>query len=287
MSALAFHIAQPLAIDLGPRPAGYWIMFLEEGSELMVVTLLVVMAGARPRGSHTAPPVRRILVAALGVTCGGVMLGGIALLPMTHLVRETAVTDRGPTLYHGPLAAVTQEAHVRHAWLAAVDVWAFIKSDGLGTVYLRLTPTGASQPIRESSADVTHRPWSDGRVRFRFDPIPDSAGQTYDVTVGALPDSPAWVFIGLAQHDPRAGRADAWGNHLALRTYWAASGPRLLWRTITTVMRDPGLLLLLGFTFVTYASWIGAALLTLRYTRRSFRRCYTPGLRRRYFGGEG
>ena len=255
-----------LGLNYGQEAAGYWLGWIEEGCELMVAALLAVILGTQPSGGQDD----RSLVASVGISVGLVLTGlsvvAIALLPMTHMIRGTGQGDRGPGLYHGPLSEVSQRIEARDAWLSAIDVWAYTKNDAQGTVFLRLTSPGSSQPLRESQAVVTHRPWSHERVRFHFEPIPGSAGRTYDVTVGAFPESQD-VFVGLAQHDPHAGsvamfsgQPDAWGNDLALRTYWAAGGPRFLWHTLTTLVQDPGRAVLVVAVLTAYAIWISAVL---------------------------
>ena len=79
-------------------------------------------------------------------------------------------------------------------------------------------------------------------MTFDFPPITDSAGQTYEITVGVL-QSESLVFIGLSNDDPIPesnvflhGNADVWSNDLALRAYTPGRG--LVWLVSMIQDRD-------------------------------------------------
>ena len=129
---------------------------------------------------------------------------------------------------HGPLTSVSQTLPVDRAHLSRIDVWAGSTGSD-ADLFLRVALPG-QPPIRESRVTTHYPRWSDQLVTFTFAPIPDSQGQTYVITIGALQSWP-YVFLGLSTDDPIPesvvqinGIPDPYENDLSLRAYTSGRG---------------------------------------------------------------
>ena len=211
-----FAIA-PLVLDSVEPP----IHIAEEGSELMaavvLIALLMSVLGWIPL-SPTWMTWRFMAIVVVSMAVGGGILAA-----QEYWIPSAANQGDRPELDHGPLSSVSQKILVDRSHLSRVDVWAGSTNDD-AELFLRLKLPG-QPPIRESRATTSNPRWSERTVTFTFAPIPDSRGQTYIVTIGALQSSP-YVFLGMSSDDPIPesvvqinGIPDAWSNDLALHAY--------------------------------------------------------------------
>lgn len=215
----------------------------EEGSELfaavVLIALFVSFFGWVPIPQSLINWKLAILI--LGFTT----LSGGSLLLREYWILAAQTAGDSPEIYHGPLSTLSQDLHVDRAFLSRIDVWAET-SDGSADIFLRLAPPG-KPPIRESRATTIHRRWSGDSITFTFDPVPDSGGKAWEISVGALQPRP-YVFLGLSTDDPIPqsvvrvnGDRSQWSNDLALKAYTYGRGwYRLLsmsqYRTSTDVL---------------------------------------------------
>ena len=242
----------------------HWIVVLEDGYELMMSAVVVVILGS-PMHDVTRRSVRsmRALVFSMGIVLGC----GVAFLFPAYLVEDAGWRGSRPQAYTGPITVVEQVVRIEHAWLSELEVWAFVEGGDEAQLFARLTPFGDDQPIRESSAEVSHKRWSNQTVRFSFPPIADSNGQSYDVAIGSLSGVAPWVFVGLAGGDPNpyssvriSGVSTSYDNDVALRTYWKGRGLT----TFVDLVRDsPRLVGLVADVVLSFALWLWVSLLLL------------------------
>ena len=220
--AAGFFAIVPLVLDSLQVPIGV----AEEGSELMAGVVLIALLMSILEWvplSRTFITWRFVAI----VTTITVLSAGI-LDAREYQVRVAGGIEDQPEIDHGPLSTVSQTVHVDRAHLSRIDVWA--ESTGKSAeLFLRLGPPGGP-PIRESRAITSHPRWSNQTVTFDFAPIPDSQGQTYEISIGALQSTP-FVFVGLSTDNPIPesrvlvnGIADSWSNDLALRAYTPGRG---------------------------------------------------------------
>ena len=209
------------------------------GATLAVV--LVEMLAARPG------PTRSVL----GMRTGGggrwtalavttVLLAASMFALFAEYIREDERWVKGrPWSYTGPVSLIEQRFRSNHDNLSRISVWANVDSGSSAApaeVFARLTSaTGLSPgPLRESRAEVRGARYSNAIVDFDFEPIPDSSGKAYILTVGVLSGPEPYVFLGLSGSDVNpegeaviSGAPTSHGDDLALRTYWAAQDGRL------------------------------------------------------------
>ena len=216
-----------------PSPPGFYEVF-EEASEQMaaaaLAVVLVEMLAARPSAVRLPASNRRPLAVALAVSVG---LLAVSAFPLaSHRIHKGDGWDLvAPWSYAGPIAIVEQPFQANQDYLRRIDVWAFIDGGPAGTpgeIFARLTPEGSDQPIRESRAQVHGARHSNTTVSFDFEPIPDSSGKRYTLTVGLLGDPRPFVFLGLTRGDviPAGaalvnGEATPFADDLAMRTAWS------------------------------------------------------------------
>lgn len=214
-------------------PEGFYEIF-EEGAEQMaaaaLAVVLVEMLAARPGAVRLPTSSRRRVAITLAVS---VVLLAISAFPLaSHRVHKGDGWESGaPRSYAGPIASVEQRFRANQDYLRRIDVWAFI--DGgppgqPGEIFARLTPEGSDRPIRESRAEVRGVRFSDATVSFSFEPIPESSGKLYTLSVGVLSGLRPFVFLGLAHGDviPAGdatvnGEPTPYGDDLAFRTAWS------------------------------------------------------------------
>ena len=216
-----------------PSPPGFYEVF-EEASEQMaaaaLAVVLVEMLAARPSAVRLPASNRRPLAVALAVSAG---LLAVSAFPLaSHRIHQGDGWDLvAPRSYAGPIAIVEQPFQANQDYLRRIDVWAFIDGGPAGTpgeVFARLTPDGSDQAIRESRAQVHGARHSSTTVSFDFEPIPDSSGKLYTLTVGLPGDPRPFVFLGLTSGEviPAGaalvnGEATPFANDLAMRTAWS------------------------------------------------------------------
>ena len=245
-----------------PSPEGFYEIF-EEGSEQMaaaaLAVVLVEMLAARPGAVRLSTSGRRRLVVALVVSAG---LLAVSAFPLaSHRILKGDGWETGaPWSYAGPIAFVEQPFRANQDYLRRIDVWAFAdggSADMPAEIFVRLTPEGSDQPIRESRAEVRGARHSDATVSFHFEPIPDSSGKRYTLTVGLLSGPRPFVFLGLTRGDviPEGaalvnGEPTRFANDLALRTAWSG-------RFIDGMFpHDPRLWGLIGEVIFTLFLWV-------------------------------
>ena len=240
-----------------------WPLFLEDGSEIMSAAILVtILTGSLGRlPLYAGPqPWRRFL--ALGAALS-VVAATFALLP-------TYKYDWGsgpPDNYTGPVALIEQDISVHHPFLSRIDVWSYVTAGSAqqADIFMRLTPIGEEQPIRESKASVRNTDWHDDPVTFDFAPLADSRGQVYRLAVGVLGPPSAQVFLGLTGNDPLPdssvvinGEPTRWANDLSMRGHWEGRGARVL---VDAIRYEPTHLVLLIDLLLTVSLWFLAVVL--------------------------
>ena len=201
----------------------------EEGSELMTSVVLIAVLLSILGWVPLSPAFLTWRFVAI-VTLLTVLPAGI-LDAREYRIRVAGGIGDKPEIYHGPLSLVSQTLTVDRNHLSRIDVWAESTGDS-AELFLRLA-TPKHPPIRESRTVTNHPRWSNKTVTFDFAPIPDSAGQTYEISVGALQLEP-YVFVGLSTDDPISEsvvlvneETDPLSNDLALRI--STSGRGLRW----------------------------------------------------------
>ena len=216
-----------------PAPTGFYEVF-EEGAEQMaaaaLAVVLVEMLAARPGAAADATGSRRRLAVALAVSAALLAVSAFPLASHRVLKGDGWETD-APWSYAGPIALVEQPFQANQDYLRRIDVWAYVDggaSDTPAEIFARLTPEGSDRPIRESRAEVHGARHSDATVSFHFEPIPESSGKRYTLTVGLLSGPRPFVFLGLNPGDaiPEGdatvnGEPTPFANDLALRTAWS------------------------------------------------------------------
>ena len=232
--ATGFFAAVPLVLDSIPLT----INIAEEGSEHMAAAVLVAVLMSILGWVPLSPNfvTWRFVVVIVVFT---VLVAGI-LDAREYQIRVAGTNRDRLDLYHGPLTSVSQTLRVDRANLSHIDIYAE-SSGGNADLFLRLSPLGLP-PIRESRATTNHPRLSNQTVTFAFAPIPDSKGQTYEISIGALQPTP-FVFVGLSTNDPIPessvlinGISDSWSNDLALRAYTPGRG--LVWLIAMIQDRD-------------------------------------------------
>lgn len=201
----------------------------EEGSELMTSVVLIAVLLSILGWVPLSPAFLTWRFVAI-VTLLTVLPAGF-LDAREYRIRVAGGIGDTPEIYHGPLSLVSQTLTVDRNHLSRIDVWAESTGDS-AELFLRLGSPG-HPPIRESRTVTNHPRWSNQTVTFDFAPMPDSAGQTYEISVGALQVEP-YVFVGLSTDDPISESVvlvnedtDPLSNDLALRI--STSGRGLRW----------------------------------------------------------
>lgn len=222
----------PLLLDSVEPP----YRIAEEGSELMtsvvLIALLLSILGWVPLSPNFITWRFVAIVALL------TLLPAVILDAREYRIRVAGGIGDKPEIYHGPLSRVSQSLTVDRNHLSRIEVWAESTGES-AELFLRLGSPG-HPPLRESRTVTNHPRWSNGTVTFDFAPIPDSAGQTYEISVGALQPEP-YVFVGLSTDDPISASVvlvnedtDSLSNDLALRL--TTSGRGLKW--LVTMLQD-------------------------------------------------
>ncbi len=213
---------------------------LEEGMEIVALAIIAVvltetLLDARPRRLEPPPQVTRLrrrarrLDAVLIAVAGLIVLatGAFTLMPRQYVVEHTRGIAR-PWSYTGPVWLVEQRFRATHDYLHRIDVWSYVDwAPGSAEIFARLTPVGSDTPIRESRAEVDARRFSDATASFHFEPIPDSGGTLFTLTVGVLSGELPYVFLGLTSGDVIpdgaavvSGESTPHGADLAIQTAW-------------------------------------------------------------------
>ena len=220
-----FLAVVPLLLDSVEPPH----RIAEEGSELMTSVVLIAVLLSILGWVRLSPTLITWRFVVL-VTLFTVLSAGI-LDARAYRIRVAGGIGDRPEIYHGPLSLVSQTLTVDRNHLSRIDVWAESTGDS-AELFLQLGSPG-HPPIRESRTVTNHPRWSNMTVTFDFAPIPDSAGQTYEISVGALQPEP-YVFLGLSTDDPISESVllvnkdtDSLSNDLALRL--STSGRGLRW----------------------------------------------------------
>lgn len=261
--ATGFFAAGPLVLDSIPLPIG----IAEEGSEHMAAAVLVAVLMSILGWVPLSPSfvTWRFVVIVVAFT---VLVAGI-LDAREYQIRVAGMSRDRPEFHHGPLTSVSQTLRVDRAYLSRIDIYAE-SSGGDADLFLRLGPPGLP-PIRESRATTNHPRWSNQTVTFAFAPIPDSKGQTYEISLGALQPTP-FVFIGLSTNNPIPessvlinGISDPGSNDLALRAYTPGRG--LVWLIAMIQDRDHTDVLI-GIEIFTV--WLWFVVVILWFTTSSF-----------------
>ena len=220
-------------LDFPPAPKGLYEVF-EEGSEQMAAAALVVvfveMLAAGPGVSPIATGNRRRVVVAFSVTIG-LLAASTCPLTSQRVHKGDGWETGAPWSYAGPIAVVKQQFQANQDYLSRIDVWAYRQGGPAGAtaeIFARLTPLdGSDRPIRESRAEVRGTRFSNATVALNFEPIPQSSGQLYELTVGVLSGETPYVFLGLTSGEtfPESnalvnGAPTHFGDDLAIRTAW-------------------------------------------------------------------
>ena len=234
-----------------------WPLFLEDGSEIMSAAILIaILVGSLSRFPRYEGPQPWGRYLALG-TSFTIIIAILASLPTYKYEWGSGPPDN----YAGPIALIEQDIRVHHPFLSRIDVWSFTqdRSSEQAEIFMRITPLGSDQPVRESNASVRFTDWSEDPVRFTFTPIPESRGQLYRLSVGVLGPPSALVFVGLTGNDPISessvvinGEKTRWANDLSMRGHWEGRGARVL---VDALRYEPTHLVLLIDLVFTVALW--------------------------------
>ncbi len=240
-----------------------WPLFLEDGSEIMSAAILVtILAGSLGRLTlYEGPqPWRRFLTLGFALS---VFVAVLASLPTYKYEWGSGLPDS----YTGPIALLEQDIRVHHPFLSRVDVWSYVTAGSAqqADIFMRLTPLGEQQPVRESKAIVQNFDWSEEPVRFTFTPIPESRGQVYRLAVGVLGPPSAQVFLGLTGNNPIPdssviinGEPTRWANDVSMKGHWEGRGARVL---VDAIRYQPTHVVLLFDLVLTVSLWILAVVL--------------------------
>ena len=245
--------------------------FLEESTEIMAAAILAVVLVKMLATRHgSVPDVQgdrrrwrggRWLAFAVGAAL--LAAGTLALLAEFQRKDEGWVWSR-PHVYTGPVALVKQSFQADRDYLTRIEVWAFVDggSGATAEIFARLTPAGSDRPVRESRAEVRAARFSNATVDLEFEPIPDSAGRSYDLAIGVLSEPEPYVFLGLTDGDVNpgsevvlSGAPTRYQNDLAMGTYWVGRGGRVLEELIRSDLRR---LLLIGDVAAMVFLWVFA-----------------------------
>ncbi len=205
---------------------------LEEGFEQMAAATLVVvlidMRAARPRLSFQ-PSRRQVTV--LCVVFTAVLAAAAIPLSRHQLLKGDGWGVVAPWSYGGPLATVTQEFRATSDYLARVEIWAYVQGPPHGSsaqVFARIARVNdPHHPIRESRGAVQGQRFSNATTVFEFEPIPNSGGKHYVLSVGVLSGPAPTVHVGLTDgatypESPAIlnGSPTRFEDDLAMRTQW-------------------------------------------------------------------
>ena len=199
---------------------------------------------------------------ALGVALT-LLAGTLASLPNYKYAWGSGLPDS----YTGPISLVEQDIAVHHPFLSRVDVWLFVSvgSAEQADIFIRLTPQGEEQPVRESAASVRSTDWSEEPVAFTFAPLAESRRRIYRLSVGVLGPPSALVRLGLTGNDPIPessviinGEPTRWANDLSMYGHWEGRGARVL---VDAIRYKPTHLVLLIDLVLTASLWILAVIL--------------------------
>lgn len=234
----------------------------EEGSEIMSSVMLIAVLLSILGWVPLAPTFFTWRFMAI-ITLLTVLPAGI-LDAREYRIRVAGGIEDKPEIHHGPLSLVSQTLTVDRDHLSRIDVWAESTGESAELI-LRLGSPGRP-PIRESRTVTSHPRWSNRTVTFDFAPIPDSEGQTYEISVGALQPEP-YVFVGLSTDDPIPESvvlvnhgADSSSSDLALRVYTPGRGLRWL----ATMLQDRARTdVLISVEFFVVWLWVVVAILWL------------------------
>ena len=262
LDAFVRQVAKPSPV-VGP--------FLEEGAELMAAAILAVvlveMVAARQESPRDEPGMRtRGSGRWIAFAVGAALLASSAFalaIPLEYQQEDERWGRDTARLYAGPVSLIEQRFRVNRDHFTRVEVWAFVHGDVDSTaeIFARLTPVGSTDgPIRESRAEVHHERWSHRTVDFDFEPIPDSGGTLYTLSVGVLSGPTPYVNLGLTGGDVNPegaavvnGAPTRYADDLAMRTYWVGRSNRAL----EAVLRShPELLISVGDLLVYVFLWV-------------------------------
>lgn len=214
-----------------PGPAGLYEAF-EEGFEQMAAATLVVvlvdMQAARPPVSFE-PNQRQVAV--LCVVFAAVLVAAAIPMSRHQLLKGDGWDLVAPWSYGGPLALVTQEFRATSDDLTRVEIWAYVQGPPHGRpaeVFARIARANSPHlPIRESRGTVHGQRFSNATTMFEFEPIPNSGGEHYVLSVGVLSGPAPTVHVGLtngATHPESPavlnGSPTRFEDDLAIRTHW-------------------------------------------------------------------
>ena len=254
-----------------------WVLFIEEGSEIMagatLAVVLVELLAARlgpARGVLDVGKERGGRWSALAATAALLAAATFALLAEYDLEDERWV--KSPSAgYTGPVSLIEQRFRATHDNLSRMSVWAYVHSPAgaaaSADIFARLTPAlgWSPGPLRESRAEVHGTRFSNTTVGFDFEPIPDSGGKLYTLAIGVLSGPEPYVFLGLTRGDevPEgevliSGSPTGYGNDLALRTYWAGQGFQFVAGLLSHwVLIADAVATVFVWTFLIAAAWGG------------------------------
>jgi len=264
----------------------YLTNYLEEAWELLgviiVIVLLLNLSFGKPElsmsklGRPSQAISGRFLWGSLAVSSGLLIL--LAIYASNLYIKRMDVVFEGESLgrgaphsFTGPVTLVEQQFSMRHDNLSQISLWGYIDGGAEGEtaeVFARLRAAGSDQLVRESRAEVFGSRLENTSVVFEFEPIPDSGGEMYSLSVGVLGGPEPWVFLGLtgagAKSDSAvkiSGERSRFGDVLAMTTYWTG-------RAFLTHMggadSDPRRIVFAVDLAITTFLWVFAVLATER-----------------------
>ena len=245
-----------------------WALFIEDGSEIMAAAILVVVlielrAGTKREASTDQPrPRGRAGRWAALVAAAALLAASIPALLADYEWEEEGIAR--PLLYAGPISLLEQSFRSNLDQLTRIQVWSYVRSSG-GNILARLTPAHSGSPVA-ARARVPNTWPHPVVVDLNFEPIPDSQGKWYTLTI--LSDTSSNVHLGVTRGGMNhAGEAVVNGMPepntyaLAMGTHAIVSGGRVIQDLFT---RDPRRLFVIGDVVATVFLWVFAVVATWR-----------------------
>ena len=252
----------------GYGTTGSWLLFLDDGSEVMAGAILAVVLVEALAARHSSSTDdrehrgrRHDRWAAIGVMFA--LLGvGIAALLAEHEWEEVGWTR--PVFYAGPVTLLEQPFQTHFNNLSRVAVWGYVDGgdapDATAEVVARLILHGGG-PVAETRAEMRGSLAEPEVNDVHFEPIPDSGGKQYTLAISAPSDSRPLVFIGITGGAPNllGGIVVNGVRHerqIAMGTHALASGVRVIHDLLT---RDPRRLFVISEIVAMVFLWVFAA----------------------------
>ena len=244
-----------------------WALFIEDGSEIMAAAILVVVlielrAGTKREASTDQPRPRGRAGRWAALVAAALLAASIPALLADYEWEEEGIAR--PLLYAGPISLLEQSFRSNLDQLTRIQVWSYVRSTG-GNILARLTPANSGSPVA-ARARVPNTWPHPVVVDLNFEPIPDSQGKWYTLTIRSEPSSNVHLGVtrGGMNHAGEAvvnGMPEPNTYALAMGTHAIVSGGRVIQDLFT---RDPRRLFVIGDVVATVFLWVFAVVATWR-----------------------